>query len=421
MTGELAPAATSGRYFTISIGSMLALLALGALSIEPLLGTMAAAAFLAFGTVLLISQPMHSIGALLRWWPLLLLPAYCLLSTLWSQFPDNTSRYGMQLTFTLAVAIVIACRVPAATLLRGLFLIYAAGVVLSVGIGRSSDGSGAWLGIFGSKNAFAAFVAVFAVISVGLLFDRASPRWLRFAALAGALLSLPLLVRAQSAGALAVIGPAVLTVLLVNSSRLLSDMQKTFLVGFAVIAVLGGVLIFATYGDTLLAAFLESSGKDSTLTGRTDLWRTGYSLIAERPLLGVGYRAFWVSGYGPAEQLWAMFGEQSGAGFNFHNTYISNAVELGFVGLTIEMAIIYVAAALLIVLAVVRPTHVIAFLFGLQVLLILRSFVEVEVFYEFSVRSMLTYCTFIYAVREVRNWRAETRPVAAISWRPREV
>jgi exopolysaccharide production protein ExoQ len=420
VTVEFAPPFVHGRAIVINIGAVLALLALAALSLEPLFGTMAAAAFLALGTLLIISQPMHSIGSLLRWWPLLLLPAYCLLSILWSQFPDNTSRYGMQLTFTLAVAIVIASRVPAATLLRGLFLIYAAGVVLSVGIGRSSDGSGAWLGIFGSKNAFAAFVAVFAVISAGLLFDRASPRWLRLMALAGALLSLPLLIRAQSAGALAVIGPAVLTVILVNSSRLLSDMQKTFLVGFAVVTVLAGALIFATYGDQLMAAFLETSGKDSTLTGRTDLWRTGYSLIAERPFLGVGYRAFWVSGYGPAEQLWAMFGEQSGAGFNFHNTYISNAVELGFVGLAIEVAIIYVAAALLIVLAVVRPTHIIAFLLGLQVLLILRSFVEVEVFYEFSVRSMLTYCTFVYAVREVRNWRAETRPTMVVSWRPRE-
>lgn len=409
-----------GGQLVVNAGAVLALVAIGALSLEPLFGTMAAAAFLALGTLLIVSQPLHSLGSLLRWWPLLLLPAYCLLSILWSEFPDNTLRYGMQLFFTLAVAIVIACRVPAATLLRGLFLIYAAGVVLSVGIGRSSDGSGAWLGIFGSKNAFAAFVAVFAVISVGLSFDRGSPRWVRFAAVAGALVSLPLLIRAQSAGALAVIGPSVLAVVLVNSSRLLSDMQKTFLVGFAIIAVLAGVLIFATYGDTLMAAFLQTSGKDSTLTGRTDLWRTGYTLIAERPFFGVGYRAFWVSGNGPAEQLWAMFGEQSGAGFNFHNTYISNTVELGFVGLAIELAIIYVGAALLIVLAIARPTHIVAFLLGLQVLLILRSFVEVEVFYEFSVRSMLTYCTFIYAVREVRNWRAELHPVMAINWRLRE-
>jgi exopolysaccharide production protein ExoQ len=115
-----------------------------------------------------------------------------------------------------------------------------------------------------------------------------------------------------------------------------------------------------------------------------------------------------------------MFGEPSGAGFNFHNMYISNAVELGWVGLGIEIGIIYFAAALLLVLAVVRPTHIIAFLLGLQVLLILRSFVEVEVFQEFSVRSMLTYCVFIYAVREFAAWRAESRLVSRPRFRPRE-
>jgi exopolysaccharide production protein ExoQ len=375
---------------------------------------------MAFGVLLIISQPLHSVGSLLRWWPLLVLPAYCLVSVLWSEFPDNTTRYGMQMAFTLGLSIIIACRVPKVTFLRGLFLVYAVGITVSVGIGRSSDGSGAWLGIFGSKNAFAAFVSVFAVVSAGLLFDKAAPRWMRWAALTGAFVSLPLLIRAQSAGALAVIGPAVLAVLLVNSSRLLSNLQKTFLLGLAAILALAGLLIFATDADALTAAFLETSGKDSTLTGRTDLWRTGYSLIAERPLFGVGYRAFWVSGNGPAEQLWAMFGEPSGAGFNFHDTYISNTVELGYVGLSIELALIYIPLALLLALAVARPNHIVAFLLGMQVLLILRSLVEVEVFYEFSVRTILAYCTFIYAVRETQNWRADSSSARPFSWRQRE-
>ena len=420
MSLELASSLPHGRRFTVNIGTALSMLALTALSLEPLFGTLAATAFLGSGMLLIVSQPLHSIGSLLRWWPLLLLPAYCLLSVLWSQFPDSTSRYGMQLAFTLAVAIIIACRVPATTLLRGLFLLYAAGILLCLAIGRSSDGSGAWLGIFSSKNAFAAFISLFALTSVGLAYDRQSPRWMRIAAVAGALISLPLLIRAQSAGALAIIGPCVLTVVLANSLRRLNDMQKAFLIGLGVLLVLAGVLVYAAYGDTLMAAFLETSGKDSTLTGRTDLWRVGNTLIAERPLFGVGYRGFWVSGNGPAEQLWAMFGEPSGAGFSFHNTYITNAVELGYVGLAIEVAIIYGAAALLLILAFVRPTHVVAVLLGLQVLLILRSFVEVEVFYEFSSRSMLVYCTFIYAVRDFQLWRAETRQQSVINWRLRE-
>jgi exopolysaccharide production protein ExoQ len=186
----------------------------------------------------------------------------------------------------------------------------------------------------------------------------------------------------------------------------LSDAQRLFALGVVLFLALIGALIFATYGTQILDAFLETSGKDSTLTGRTDLWRTGLTLISEKPFFGVGYRAFWVKGNGPAEQLWAMFGEPSGAGFNFHNTYISNAVELGLVGLSIEVILIYVTAGILAVLAIVRPSQIVAALLGLQVLLILRSFVEVEVFFEFSTRSILSYCTFIYAVRELQQWRA---------------
>ena len=139
--------------------------------------------------------------------------------------------------------------------------------------------------------------------------------------------------------------------------RRLSAPQKLVVLAAVVFAVLVGALVFATYGTQLLGAFLETSGKDSTLTGRTDLWRTGLTLISDKPFLGVGYRAFWVKGNGPAEQLWAMFGEPSGAGFNFHNLYISNAVDLGLVGLSIEVALIYLTASILVVLAFVRPTH----------------------------------------------------------------
>jgi len=393
------------RLLRLNIGELLALPALGALALEPLLGSLAAAAFLLFGLLLVVSQPMHSLSSLVRYWPLLLLPAYCLLSTLWSDFPDNTLRYGTQLAVTLAIAVVIACRVSPTRLLRGLFCIYSIGIVLSLVVGRNSDGA-AWLGIFGSKNAFAAFVSVFALISVGVVFDKGATRGLRIAALAGAVLSLPLLIRAQSAGALAVIGPAVMVTLAVMLIGRLNAPQKLIVLCAVIFAVLAGLLVFATYGTQLLDAFLETSGKDSTLTGRTDLWRTGLSLISDKPFFGVGYRAFWVKGNGPAEQLWAMFGEPSGAGFNFHNLYISNAVDLGLVGLSIEIILIYLTTAILVVLAFVRPTHVVAALLGLHVLLILRSFVEVEVFFEFSVRSVLAYCTVVYAAREFLEWRA---------------
>ncbi|WP_375450187.1 O-antigen ligase family protein [uncultured Devosia sp.] len=388
----------------IDIGAILTVLALSALVLNSMFGSLSALLFLVFGAALLVSNIEHTAFMLTRWWFVLLLPGYCMLSTLWSQYPDNTLRYSAQLMLTMAISVVIAGRVAPPTLLRALFVVYGIGVAASLLFGYLPSGA-AWLGIFGSKNAFGAHLAVFALASVAVLVDRRSPLLLRLGALGGAVIVWPLLVLAQSAGAIMMVVPCVIIIGLVMLTNRLTPLQKVFLAVCVVMVLAVLALFIAADGQVLLADILEGSGKDPTLTGRTDLWATGFSFIAERPLQGVGYRAFWVPGFAPAEQLWAMFGVPSGAGFNFHNTYISNAVEIGLVGLVLQLAIIYGGAVLMAIYALARPNAHNAFLLAMQVLVILRSFIEVEVFFEFSVRSILTICTFIYAAQGLRALR----------------
>ena len=89
----------------------------------------------------------------------------------------------------------------------------------------------------------------------------------------------------------------------------------------------------------------------------------------------------------------------SGAGFNFHNTYISNAVEIGLIGLGLQVAIIYGGAVLMPAYALARPNAPNAMLLALEALMVLRSFIEVEVFFEFSIRSIMGVATLIYAMQ----------------------
>jgi len=406
------------RLVQVDVAATLTLVALAALILNTVFGSLSALVFLAFGGALAVSDVHHSAYMLTRWWFLLLLPAYCMLSTLWSAYPAITLRHSSQLMLSLAIGVVIAGRVSAPTLMRGLFVVYGIGIVASLLFGYRPSGA-AWLGIFGSKNAFAAHIAVFALIAVATACDRDSSPLLRIAALGGAVLAGPLLILAQSAGAIMMVVPCIAIILLVMLTGRLSPYQKLFLFAFIAIAMAVLTLVVLTMGDTLLADVLEGSGKDPTLTGRTDLWATGQSFIAERPLQGVGYRAFWVVGFAPAEELWSMFFVPSGAGFNFHNTYISNGVELGFVGLGLQIFVIYGGAALIAALAIIRPTAGNAFLLSMQVLVILRSFIEVEVFFEFSVRSILTLCTFIYAVQGLRSVANSRSPTSgAITLRP---
>lgn len=400
---------------TINLAYILTFGAFAALVLNAMFGPLAALTFMGCGGLLIVSNVPASIDSLRRWWFVLLLPAYCLLTALWSQYPANSLRYGVQLMFTAMVAIVITGRLSTASLMRLMFIVYGIGVIASILFGRTGTG-GVWLGIFGSKNAFAAHIAVFALIAVAVAADGRSHLLLRLAGAAGAVASVPLLALAQSAGASLMVAPCLAIVLLTIVSARLTGMQKLFVVTMLAIVAAAFAVIVITAGDALLAEILEGSGKDATLTGRTDLWATGLSYIAERPLQGLGYRSFWVSGFAPAEALWAMFDVPSGAGFNFHNTYISNAVEIGLIGLGLQIAIMYGGAILMAAYTFARPSAPNALLLSLQTLLILRSFIEVEVFFEFSIRSIMGIATLIYAAAGLIALRQQ--PAATIRRRP---
>ena len=381
---------------TFNLAAILTFGAFAALVLNAMFGPLAALTFMACGALLIVSNPHQSLDSLRRWWFVLLLPAYCMLSALWSQYPANSLRYGVQFLFTAMVAIVITGRLSTATLMRLLFVVYGIGVLLSIVLNRTGAG-GAWLGVFGSKNAFAAHIAVFVLIAAAMVADRGSHWVVRLLALAGVAASGPLLVLAQSAGATLMVVPCLAIVVFTLLTTRLPGNQKVFLLTMLAICAAALVLVIAVAGDALLVDVLEGSGKDPTLTGRTDLWATGLNYIAQRPLQGLGYRSFWVIGFAPAEELWAMFDVPAGAGFNFHNTYISNAVEIGLIGLGMQIVLIYGGALLMAAYAFARPSPANALLLAMQALMILRSFIEVEVFFEFSIRSILGIATFIYA------------------------
>ncbi|SMQ76008.1 exopolysaccharide production protein ExoQ [Devosia lucknowensis] len=396
-----------------NLATMLTFGAFSALVLNAMFGPRAALVFMACGALLIVSNMPQSIDSVKRWWPILLLPAWCLLTALWSLYPSNSIRYSIQLGFTVVVAMVMTGRVSTTTLMRLMFVVYGIGVVASIAFGRTGS-FGAWLGVFGSKNAFAAHIAVFMLIAMAITADRHSHLLVRLCGVIGFGVSVPMLILAQSAGAIMMVAPCVgiivLTILIVR----LTGPQKLFLFALLGLGLAALALLFATMGNVLLADILEGSGKDATLTGRTDLWTIGLNYIAERPLQGLGYRSFWVVGFAPAEELWAMFLVPSGAGFNFHNTYISNAVEIGMIGLGLQVIIIYGGALTMAAYTIARPNAPNALLLSLQVLMILRSFIEVEVFFEFSIRSIMGVATLIYGAQGLlalrRNAPRPARP-----------
>ena len=97
-----------------------------------------------------------------------------------------------------------------------------------------------------------------------------------------------------------------------------------FLVGFLFLTIQAYTALTAT---SVTSAALEASGRDSTLTGRTDLWNDLLKIASESPILGVGYGSFWI---GNSHGLWDI---HIWAPTQGHNGYIDVYVELGAIGL----------------------------------------------------------------------------------------
>lgn len=100
--------------------------------------------------------------------------------------------------------------------------------------------------------------------------------------------------------------------------------------------VLGSFLIgifyvgFQAFTDkSVVTSAVEASGRDTTLTGRTELWDDLLHIASAHPILGVGYGSFWI---GNTSGLWDkhIWGPTQG-----HNGYIDVYLELGITGLLV--------------------------------------------------------------------------------------
>ncbi|MEL7461654.1 MAG: O-antigen ligase family protein [Pseudomonadota bacterium] len=380
----------------VELGAVLAVMALASLVFVPSLGTLGALGFLAAGCALCALRPSRIIARVLRDWPVMLLAVFCILSVTWSREPTLSLRFGVQLAATFVIALAIADRLSPRDFLRTMAACLGVGMFASLIAGGTSGETAAWTGIYGSKNAFAGAASTFAIIGFGLALAR-GPIALRLILLAGGAMGSLFVVLAQSTGALVLMAITLLacTACLVLG-RLSGIAAAAALFGAALIAVLAG-LVASAHITALSDAVLQSTGKDLTLTGRTELWAVALALIAERPLLGVGYQAFWVIGNAEAEALWFMFGIEARSGFNFHNLYLSNAVEIGGLGVALQMVVLLGAAVMTLRWVLQSASPVAAVFFGLTLMVVMGSLIEVPLFFQFSLRTVLVVATFSYA------------------------
>ncbi len=361
------------------------------------------------------------LGNYLKYSWILAFGVFACLSVFWSDAPGVTARAGVQYASHIVCALIAARLIGSRTLLVGLICGTVVVLLLSFAFGNfiydPLDGSYSFSGLFTSKNqlGFFASLGVYAAFAYAFMFP--TERLAKAAALLAALFCLYGLFASQSATALIALSVTLLAVISLGATLLLSPGTRKAFFGFGL--VLAVVLAVAAYALGAVDLVLALFGKDTTLTGRTYLWAEGWRAAQDSPVVGLGYQAYWVQGFSEAERLWHEFYITARTGFHFHNTYIEALVELGYVGcILIAFIILRTLLGLLRHAVTDRSGTEALMLSGIAILLVIRSFFEIDVMNPYVIGSFLLY----YSAGRLVGWRRaparQPRPVpASVAWR----
>ena len=229
-------------------------------------------------------------------WLLLAVNGFCLLSIVWSDYPDLTLRRGLLLVMLTLIGLGVAVGV---TDLRRfhtiLFASFAAIIAFNILMTGAAPGSAispiGVKGVYAQKNV-AGMVAMLAVVIAATWTIGARRRKEVFIGLGAMLVMSGFLVVTRSKTSLA------LTVMAVAIAAMIALAEK-WGPRFALVA-LAGLFALAAIAIGLFAAIDFNFNRafdillgDSSFTGRDEIWSFAWRNILERPWLGHGYGAFW--------------------------------------------------------------------------------------------------------------------------------
>jgi len=208
---------------------------------------------------------------------------------------DQVRLLAWVLAVTLAANLVYLIVAPASA-----FMIY--------------GGAPAFMGFLGHKNAVGLVTALSLPIFLLQASTRSADRWVMRSGIVVA--SVFLVLSRSLTGASVGLTLCMIVALLPVSRRL--RRPAILLLPPAVLAM-GTIAAMAGLADGVL--FLL--GRDSTLTGRTDIWREALPVILERPLLGHSNVSFWQRDIVAKTFVWFS---------NAHNGFLQQTIEFGVVG-----------------------------------------------------------------------------------------
>lgn len=365
--------------------------------------------------LLLVLRTRVALSVVLKWWPLLLAPILAAVSTLWSEAPMTTLRYGVQFMLTAYIGVLLARLMSPRRFLIVFMLsmfVFCIGCILYGRQGSSTEGM-VLIGLTGSKNqmGYAAQLLILAGLAVMML--REVPPWLRGIAALALPVGIYILLGVNSATALLMgVGGCAVLMVLAFTERMQPGGRLAALIGGVVIVT--PLLLLLPEAIAAWNTFLfDTLDKDPTLTGRTILWAHADDLIARRPLLGYGYQAIWMGESSETIGLKRIFNVTDGRTFHFHHQFRQVAVDTGLIGLAAFVGAIIATSLNGVRQVLLHPTVPTSFFFVVFALMTARGFTDL-IISPINVHMVLFYAASTYAF-----WKPETEaaPTPAFSWR----
>jgi exopolysaccharide production protein ExoQ len=259
---------------------------------------------------------------------------WCLVSATWvydsTLFVNKSERFLVPAFIFLA----IGASVPAELIVRGFlggyyvllgYIVFTLVTNPAARVQAATANEGAlpgWHGPFVHKNAMSTLLVVGVVLL--LAFEtRRRVRWAAFGVIA------MLLIGSRSGTGLAGI---IFVITAWNWLRSFVRQQKRMTAPFVFFS-LAGLLVSMVVGLSTLPILLAAYGKDTTFTGRTNIWSGALWAIERRPLLGYGYGGVWVSEN--VEPTFSMMRRIGFRAFHAHNGALDVVLQVGVIGMVL--------------------------------------------------------------------------------------
>lgn len=286
-------------------------------------------------------------------WIIVLL-LYMLLSILWSDFPEVASKRWIKTTGTFVMALLVLTEnnpfQAILILLRRCFIVHLPLDLITIkyfrniGVAWSKDGQYAmWTGLTTHKNILGQICMTSGLYFIWDLVQKIQLKRIIidifYLTLIIYLMNGPGYSKSTTSMVVLLIGLVVLFGLQysksidINMSKMIIKLSVALII-FVLFLYLG--LTALEKNKSIPTVALETVGRDTTFTGRTELWTDIISIASKNPIFGVGYGSFWIGDR--ANNIWEKHTWKPGQG---HNGYIDVYVELGLVGILLLLALLY--------------------------------------------------------------------------------